>query len=156
MCPVRAHVTSAQPLCMWESCFPTSFDAWKAARAEGGRCGHFLVTFVVVRIADGLAECHRLPRSDECDGACWVPLHEVAEALCDGRRDHVDLTYADVTACVTDEGAESRGSQQMIPGALLSGVYPNAAHEGVGRGHLYALRQLLAARAGDSSSDVVR
>ena len=34
------------PLCLWESCFPVSFDGWAAQRRAGGRAAHFLISFV--------------------------------------------------------------------------------------------------------------
>ena len=124
------------PLCLWESCFPVSFDEWAAQRKEGvRRTAHFLISFVVVRVGS-VAPLRLQPA--ECDAAVWVPLGDVAAALCgDG-----SATSAECYAAAPMDGVDGTTVAPVKP-QQLAGVYPNALGEGVGRGHLWALRRLL-------------
>ena len=72
----------------------------------------------------------------ECECACWVPLDDVANALC-SEGAAAPRAYPQAPAAL--EAAEPL---PPVPSASLAGVYPNALGEGIGRGHLWALRLL--------------
>ena len=82
---LRATTEACTPLCLWESCYPTTIEGWRAARQQGTRTAHFLVAFVAVSLpdVDGLTTPLRLQPS-ECDLATWVRLRDVATVLSDG------------------------------------------------------------------------
>jgi 8-oxo-dGTP pyrophosphatase MutT (NUDIX family) len=127
------------PSLAWESCYPTTFDGWREARRSGGRAAHILVTFVVVRLAIDAAELPPLRLSaGECDCACWVPLEDL-HLLGDGGAAPAGVLAGTEYARANVVGAE--GGEASVPAALLSGVYPNTAGEGIGRGHVWALRE---------------
>ena len=133
----------------------------------GTRTAHFLVAFVAVRLpdVDGPNTPLRLQPS-ECDLATWVPLKDVTTVLCDGDDFNsaaggiADITYSPAKRVVESDGGEAaRGSSDApstvgegILAARMRGIYPNAHEEGIGRGHLFALRCL--ARATESQRQV--
>lgn len=131
--------TPPTPLCVWESCYPVSGEGWAENRREGKKVAHFLICCHVVEIAD--AHGRNEPPTvtlepDECDCACWVPLADVVDTLC-------------APAEHADEGGEyprAPGSpllDEPVARSSLRGVYPNRVRgEGIGRAHLWALRQL--------------
>ena len=136
---LRAPITACEhpPLCLWESCFPVSFDEWAVQRrSEKPRSAHFLISFVVVRVPDDAGGV--LLQPEECDSAVWVPLPDVAGVLC-----------GDVGTAAQDEytaapmHTDSALTLAPVSARALAGVYPNIVSEGVGRGHLWALRRLL-------------
>lgn len=142
---IRATEDACEPpLCLWESTYPVSFDGWRRARESGARVSHYLVAFIVVRV-----DCEQPLKlsPDECDAACWVPLDEVAGALCEGTGamegafPHAPL----VVSTTADAATAAAPTIEPVSRAQLAGVYPNAAAEGIGRGHLFALRTLLSA-----------
>jgi 8-oxo-dGTP pyrophosphatase MutT (NUDIX family) len=149
------------PYCLWESCYPVSYDGWARRRAEGGRVSHYLIAFVVVTLSDeALARSRLWLEPSECDYACWVPLRDVADTLCTppgAGCTHDELSYRAVSSALprpaagNEGGPPSDADAPRVSGALLAGVYPNAAGQGVGRGHLYALRELLAQREKDQT-----
>jgi len=152
---------SASPLCLWESCYPVSFSGWQQARSAGEREAHSLIAFMVVPLSDDEAFSSLALQRGECDAACWVPLDDVAGKLC-----HEGATAAQQPASGESDGAGGSehmyacqtlgaGSSQLeddtMAASRLAGVYPNAHHgEGIGRGHLFALRQLALADASSS------
>ena len=138
-----ASVEQPAPLCLWESCFPVSFDEWTAARSAGKRTNHFLITFVTIRLNGEEASQPLKLQPQECDSACWVPLSDVAEALCgeDSEECPVEFSSSSYAPAAVVKGGEKEG--EPVDASLLAGVYPNRAGEGVGRGHLWALRRLL-------------
>ena len=71
----------------------------------------------------------------ECDCAVWVPLDDLAGPLA-GR--------SASTRPAAEAYARAPGSPagEPVPCALLTGVYPNALGEGIGRAHLFAMTQL--------------
>lgn len=164
---LRATTEACTPLCLWESCYPTTIEGWRSARRQGTRTAHFLVAFVAVRLpdVDGPNTPLRLQPS-ECDLATWVPLKDVATVLCDGDDFNsaaggvADITYSPAKRVVESDGGEAaRGSSDApstvgegILAARMRGIYPNAYEEGIGRGHLFALRCL--ARATESQRQV--
>ena len=149
---LRAPIEACEPspLALWESCFPVSLEGWRSARASGARINHVLAAFVVVRIDDELARTPLRLEPAECDGACWVPLEEVAGVLCgDGEwadGDGAEVAHSYARARVVADAGRPTDGDAPIDAALLSGVYPNAGGEGVARGNLWALRQLRARR----------
>ena len=125
-------------MCCWESCFPVSKEKWREARAEGKRTSHYLIAYIVVEISDQLLSTSSIQlQPTECDCACWVPLRDLAGVLgySDGR---TEGRAAQSYPCIALDGSST------VDSWLLSGVYPNVAGEGVGRGHLWALRELAA------------
>lgn len=126
-----------EPLCLWESCFPVSFDEWAAQRREEKpRTAHFLISFIVVRVGDATGALRLQP--EECDNAVWVPLGDVAGALSGGEGTAAPAAYP---AAPVEAAAAPACS--TVDALSLAGVYPNGQAEGVGRGHLWALRRLL-------------
>ena len=125
------------PFCLWESCFPTTFTEWQLQRAcgPGARTAHFLISFVVVRLSEAAAAAPLRLQPGECDSACWVPLADVAATLCDDES-------ADSSAAYPPAAVEGDTSLAPLEARSLAGVYPNGISEGVGRGHLWALRRL--------------
>ena len=115
------------PLCLWESCYPTTQEEWAARREAGARVGHHLVAYFAIRVPAAAAVTLQ---PDECDDAAWVPVAELARP-----------SAAPVQGCAWHERARGAGSGHVAAGAF-EGVYPNAIGEGVGRGHLWAIRQL--------------
>ena len=139
---------------MWESAFPVSADEWRAARLAGKRTAHTLISFVIVHLGsgsggggDGVEAAavgdHHHPHlvqlePDECECACWVPLEEVATALCGEGSVAAPEFYQPAPQATTGAAVEL----PSVPSASLAGVYPNSLGEGIGRGHLWALRHL--------------
>lgn len=119
---LSASTSTASLVCLWESAFPTTPDAWRDAMARGTRRAHHVIVFVELRVQDAplcLQEA-------ECEEACWMPL-------------------ADMTSILLSDGAVGNavGSDgRPIPSHKLRGVYPNTSGEGIGRGHLFALSML--------------
>ena len=70
---------------------------------------------------------------DECDCAVWVPLDDVAVRLC---------SEGDADAGVDREYAAAVPVGGRVASRSLAGVYPNSMEEGIGRGHLWAIRTL--------------
>ena len=123
------------PLCLWESCYPPSQDAWRAARAAGARCSHHLI--VHVRVAGDAGAARVALQPAEVDNAVWVPLADVA-GLAAGRGLPPGAAYA---------RAAGAPKGPPVPAAELDGVYPLPnAGGGIGRAHLFALAQLWRAR----------
>ena len=159
---LRATTEACTPLCLWESCYPTTIEGWRAARQQGTRTAHFLVAFVAVSLpdVDGLTTPLRLQPS-ECDLATWVPLRDVATVLSDSEDFYAAaagpaglagagaVPYARAPVAASSAGKEACGevastsaTGEGVTVAQLRGVYPNAIDEGIGRGHLFALRCL--------------
>ena len=65
----------------------------------------------------------------------WVPLHHLAGPLA-GRDAGAEA------ASDSYERAAGSPAGEPVPASLLTGVYPNALGEGVGRAHLFAISQL--------------
>jgi len=126
----------AAAACLWESCFPVSCEQWREARAAGGRVSHFLVAYVPVRVGEPPP---LILHPEECDCAVWVPLAEAAGLVRDADGSPTGYERARVVG---------GGGGPAVPLASLRGVYPNEVGEGIARGHLWALRQLLAMRRG--------
>ena len=124
-----APADASAPVCCWESCYPTSYTEWSLARAAGARCIQHLVVYYMVPIP-----INSVLKLDpiECDCAVWAPLSEI-ESLLGGCGD-AERLFA--RAPGVPEG-------EPISGQLLRGVYPNALGEGIARGHLFALSQLV-------------
>ena len=103
--------------------------AGKAARVGDDR-------FVVVHL--DATDAGRLVKLEpgECECACWVPLDDVANALCS------EGAAAPTTYPQAPSAAQAEEPLPPVPSASLAGVYPNELGEGIGRGHLWALRLL--------------
>lgn len=80
---------------------------------------------------------------EECDCAVWVPLAEAAGLVRDADGSPAGYERARVMG---------GGGGPAVPLASLRGVYPNEVGEGIARGHLWALRQLLAMRRGQKET----
>ena len=132
-----------QPLCLWESCFPTRV----AACVEAGELkGHHLVVFFAARASRAAATALSLQR-EETDAAVWLPSDAALER--GGARDAVDadgaadrderleLPRADA-ADVAVRGARA----PSVALAELRGVYTTARGRGTGEGHIFARRVL--------------
>ena len=147
------------PFCLWESCYPVSYEGWRDARAAQARVAHSLIAFMLVPVSDEELRAPLKLQPGECDAACWVPLEEVAGALCSeggNGRVYACKTLASESTVLKDgttgvdghvyasrtPASESKLKDDTVPASLLAGVYPNAHGEGIGRGHLFALRQL--------------
>ncbi|KAL3892634.1 MAG: hypothetical protein SGPRY_014938, partial [Prymnesium sp.] len=124
---LQACASELSPLCMWESCYPTTHQGWREERERGGRTSHVLITYFTLFVEEGLP---LKLQSSECDAAVWAPLEDVALTLCERGGERGPYPTA-----APDEGS--------VSSACLAGVYPNQIGEGVGRGNLWALRQLL-------------
>lgn len=140
---------TAEPFALWESCFPVSFDEWAAQRRVGEkRPAHFLISFVVVRLTDEQAATPLNLQPAECDAAVWAPLGDVANALlASGDAGASAPAAATYTSAPVQVGTPPVTGVPLISAQQLAGVYPNAHGEGVGRGHLWALRRLVDAQA---------
>ena len=120
-----------------------SYDLWQERRAANGRVSHILVAFFVVPISD--EELARGPlrlQPGECDAACWAPLEDVAHRLCT----EVAMGTQDTSAAAAQYACQTSaadGGELTVEASRLAGVYPNELGEGIGRGHLFALRQLV-------------
>ena len=123
----------APPFGLWESAYPTTQAEWRERRLAGARPAHFCIAYFLVAIADCTTPLKLEP--NECDCACWVPITQLL-ALCD------TAGGAGNVAEQSFERAPGSPEGPPVPASLLAGVYPNALGEGVGRGHLWALRQL--------------
>ena len=176
---LRATIADCEeaPFCLWESAYPVTYAGWDAARRRQARVSHFLVAFFVVHVR--AADTPIILSDDECDCACWVPLDEVADALASeaagaseaaAASEAVGLRFVsaedasqDVTTAAAAAAAAVAAPRLYAPtngaaaapidAALLSGVYPNQSGEGIGRGHLWALRCLLH-RVREENADV--
>lgn len=134
---VAPPAASAPPLCVWESCYPTTDLGWADARRAGGRTAHHLVAFIEVRVA---ANALVTLQGDECDAAAWVH----PSAICaDGGAADVDIHWSVTDGEMTAHGMDVRS----VGAASLHGIYPNVLGEGIGRGHRWAIEQLFASRS---------
>jgi len=137
---LRAIAISKAPVCLWESCFPTTFAEWGAAAAEGRRRSHHLIAFVLAQV-DSAAELSL--QASECERACWVPIEELCTL--NQRGDGVPMATVAVDSQQSYERAErwdaAKGSTDLspVPSISVRGIYPNQVGEGLGRGHLWAL-----------------
>ena len=125
----------------WESCYPTCHERWAAAIRDGERTRHHLVVFVLIRCESDV-ELRLQP--SECDAAVWLPLAHVDALLAE-----TDTGFSDtVSDGAARQYAQAAGSPTDAPvgAARLHGVYPNACAEGIGRGHVFALRHLTTCR----------
>lgn len=141
----------------WESAFPVSTEEWRAARRAGRRTAHTLISFVVVHLGNGRSSRSGVTAAavsatvtngdgndehlvqlqpSECDSACWVPLEEIATKLC-GEGGAAPEFYQHAPLL-----QPAAAKPPPVPSASLAGVYPNSLGEGIGRGHLWALRHL--------------
>lgn len=121
--------TDPRPLCAWESAFPVTAAQWRDACDAGRRTSQILVVFFVVH---GAIDTPITLQPDECDAACWVPIADFIEV-----NPGKDLAYPQALGVVSENAS--------IPAKLiLGGIYPTADGEGVGRGHMFALSQLVA------------
>mmetsp|Transcript_53454 Transcript_53454/g.119985 ORF Transcript_53454/g.119985 Transcript_53454/m.119985 type:complete len:173 (-) Transcript_53454:137-655(-) len=118
------------PFCIWESCYPTAAHEWEGRRAQGGRTSHHLIVYFVLRVDENASALRLQP--DECDCALWVPLDDIAARLAVGASQ--DGTHGRYKAALP--------ASTHVAARNLAGVYPNELGEGIGRGHLWAIRQL--------------
>ena len=83
---------------------------------------------------------YRGPQPSECDAAVWLPLAHVDALLAESGTGFSDAVSDDTVR----QYAPAAGSPADAPvgAARLCGVYPNACAEGIGRGHVFALRHL--------------
>uniref|UniRef100_A0A7S4FBB5 Nudix hydrolase domain-containing protein n=1 Tax=Chrysotila carterae TaxID=13221 RepID=A0A7S4FBB5_CHRCT len=148
--PDQMTAVSNGALCIWESCFPVRQDEWEQACASGRRTAHILTCFFAFRCHTSSPPLALQP--SECDAAVWVPLDsfrskesEVGESSIASQLSSRDaLSGASVSehGKISFERASGSAASSPISAALLQGVYPNRAGEGIGRGHLWALRRL--------------
>ena len=75
----------------------------------------------------------------------WAPLADVAAALCGDEGAAARDEYPSARVLTTEGGGVQPPTG--VDAKLLAGVYPNMHGEGVGRGHLWALRRLLERQA---------
>lgn len=130
-------VVQASPLCVWESCFPTTTAGWADVRRAGGRTAHHIVVFVEVNVSSAAMLALQ---GDECDAACWVDPAAICEQH-EGEEGEEPSLQIEPTVGSTD--------MRPISAANLRGIYPNLVGEGVGRGHRWAIEQLYIARSGN-------
>ena len=123
-----AYLTAVRPLCLWESCYPTTAEAW----AQTEKRSHHLLVYYVARLLTSEETAPVVLQAEECDNACWVPLRDLAGPLGRSEATHV-------AAYPRAPGAPTGAA---VPAASLAGVYPNAMGEGVARGHCFAFRVL--------------
>ena len=129
-----AYLTAVRPLCLWESCYPTTAEAW----AQTEKRSHHLLVYYVARLLTSEETAPVVLQAEECDNACWVPLRDLAGPLGRSEATHV-------AAYPRAPGAPAGAA---VPAASLAGVYPNAMGEGVARGHCFAFRVLANSHGG--------
>ena len=129
-----AYLTAVRPLCLWESCYPTTAEAW----AQTEKRSHHLLVYYVARLLTSEETAPVVLQAEECDNACWVPLRDLAGPLGRSEATHV-------AAYPRAPGAPTGAA---VPAASLAGVYPNAMGEGVARGHCFAFRVLANSHGG--------
>ena len=162
---LRAPPDACKPLCLWESCYPVTFEEWREARQRGGRVAHFLVAFVAVRVDAAASEALLRLEPNECDCACWVPIGDLATVLSDVASSRgTTAEYARARTVGSDQQQQAEQQQQekkealqsaeTVAADLLRGVYPNECGEGIGRGHLFALRHLSREMEGGASRTI--
>lgn len=125
---LRPSQLPLEPFCAWESCFPTSVHEWSAQRAKGGRTSHHLIVYFVIPVSSG--QLLKL-NPDECECAAWVPLEDVAK-----------LSEADDEMLADETFPLAVPANGHMPARSLAGVYPNSVGSGIGRGHMWAIRQM--------------
>ena len=125
--------TAAKPLCIWESCFPTTAVDWRERNAQGGRTSHHLIVYFLFHIGDGASVTLQ---PDECDCAVWIPVSDLVDSLRGGEQATGAYSFA------PNSTSTSLATDSYVHAQSLAGVYPNAVGEGIGRGHLWAIRQL--------------
>lgn len=137
--------TNPHLLCMWESAYPPSADEWRAARAAGRRCAHHIIVFYVVHTSSTTA---LTLQPEECDAACWVPVADFAARATPTSTMAASPPSANAAATPSaayEMAAGCANAGSMVDAELIhGGVYPSAAGQGVGRGHLFAISQLAA------------
>ena len=120
-----------EPLCLWESCFPTTFNLWKEHRQAEKRCAHYLIVYMLVHVS---SKEKVVLQADECDAAIWLPLEHLQSS---SSRESGESE-------LTEFGrAPGTGTTDPILASQIDGVYPNSIGEGIGRGHLFALEHLV-------------
>lgn len=134
---LEASPTDLTPFGLWESAFPVTQAAWRERRLSGSSTRHICITYFLVPVPD--ANVPLVLQPEEVDCACWVPITQLL-ALCDSAGGS-DSTGGGDELCFDRAPGSPPGPP--VPASLLAGVYPNVLGEGVGRGHLWALRQLL-------------
>ena len=118
-----------EPLCLWESCFPTSIVA---VREVGQLQGHHLVVVLLARLASKAETLELSIQKEEADAAVWVPAAEL------------HLFHLMPLDELSEEGYKARAVEEggvvpMAPGARWCSHQEVGAHEGVADAHVGAL-----------------
>lgn len=141
---VEVEASLLQPLCLWESVFPTTPEA--CAR-EGRIKGHFLLIFFAARLPSGSARPRMRLQPEETDVALWLPEeHLQAFSLTGEREEEVSDVQLELHEEVEEGDLHSTRDARGVPLRDLAQCYPSADGQlkGCGEAHLFALRELAA------------
>ena len=110
--------------CLWESVYPTSS---KACEEAGKIAGHALTAFMEAVVAPEPIEL----QCSECAAYVWAPLKDLMTLEPPLERPLLGRRF---------EAGELKDYE--VSAMQLQGIYPNCLQEGMGQGHLYALKKL--------------
>ncbi|CAE7332771.1 nudt17, partial [Symbiodinium pilosum] len=148
--------SSLQPLCLWESVFPTSVEGC----IEAGQVKGHSVTVFLEALLDPATAGNVVLQSSECERCAWVSLQWLMDLhspsafeVADGHGTELPLLNG-WQVVRTEEESEATAAalkECKIEATQLSGIYPNAVGEGIGQGHLFALSVLWSKRLESSN-----
>lgn len=143
-------VASLEPLCMWESVFPTTPED---CQQQGLITGHYLAVFFRARLPPGVEQPSVALQPDEADAALWLPQAHLWACALRGVPRLPDGTISgsrevELEVLWAAKAIEARAEAPAPLGRLrlweLAQCYPSADGrlQGCGEAHLFALREL--------------
>jgi len=129
---------SVEPICLWESCYPTSGD--DCISAGTGITAHYLVVYCLAKTEE--KDMSKLQNQvvldeQETDLALWLSPSEFARTL-----DH-PLGGTDIGSLVVS-GASASDASGEVALKDLCGIYPRGAEmKGIAQGSIFMLEELL-------------
>ena len=142
---VTIDSSSVEPICLWESCYPTSGD--DCISAGTGITAHYLVVYCLAKTAE--KEMSRLQKQvaldeQETDLALWLSASEFARML-----DHpLGGTSIDIGSSAVS-GASTSDASGEVALEDLCGIYPRGAEmKGIAQGSIFMLEELLQSKGG--------
>ena len=115
-----------KPFMVYESVYPTMLD-------HGLPKAQYVVIFYSVRINVEHSKIKTKIQNEEVDKAVWISLPHLMENI-ESKKMKSELQCHPITSNGTSHKSEG------VPSETFDGIYPNSIKEGIGEGHLIALR----------------